>query len=154
MEPRHDTINVNEVVDEALSFIEREAGFRNVTVERRLDPEIPEFDTDRSQFQQVLLNLFNNALDASNEGGRVVVHSKLSGGTVEVAVEDNGEGIPKEIANRIFDPFFTTKAPGQGNGLGLSISHSIMRNLGGSLSFESEPGKGAIFRARLPHTRA
>jgi two-component system NtrC family sensor kinase len=154
MEPRHDTIQVNEVVEEALSFIEREAGFQNVRIERRLDPSIPAFETDRAQLQQVLLNLFNNALDASEEGGRIIVHSSSTADAIEVAVEDDGEGISKEIADSIFDPFFTTKAPGQGNGLGLSISHSIMQNLGGSLSFESEPGRGSIFRVRLPRAAA
>ena len=154
MEPRQDTININDVVEEALSFIEREAGFRNVQIERRLDPAMPTFNCDRSQLQQVLLNIFNNALDAVKEGGHIVVRSKATDDTIEVAVEDDGVGIPKDIADRVFDPFFTTKGPGQGNGLGLSISHSIMQKLGGSLSFESEPGRGTTFRARLPRSTA
>jgi len=154
MEPRHDTVNINEVVEEALSFIERDAGFRNVNIERRLDTTIPVVETDRSQLQQVLLNLFNNALDAVAEGGRIIVQSKATKDTIEMAVGDSGTGIPKEIASRVFDPFFTTKGPGQGSGLGLSISHSIMQKLGGSLSFESEPGRGTVFRASLPRTTA
>ena len=100
----------------------------------------------------MFLNLFNNALDAVGEGGRIIVRSTATDDTIEVSVEDNGVGIPKDIADRIFDPFFTTKGPGHGNGLGLSISHSIMQQLGGSLDFESEAGQGTTFRVRVPRT--
>jgi two-component system NtrC family sensor kinase len=101
-----------------------------------------------------VLNLLNNALDAVDEGGRITVTSRAVEDGVEVEVEDNGTGIPEELHDRIFDPFFTTKAPGEGSGLGLSICHTIMKGLGGSLSFDSEPGGGTVFRVRLPKTRA
>ncbi len=152
MEPHRDTVGLNDVVEEALSFIEREAVFRGVQLTRQLDPEMPPVASDRAQLQQVILNLLTNALDAVADGGHIVVRSLATGDRVEVAVEDNGCGIPKEHQDRIFDPFFTTKAPGEGTGLGLSISHSIMQQLGGSLSFESEPGKGTTFWVRLPRS--
>jgi two-component system NtrC family sensor kinase len=153
MEPHQDTFNVNDVVGEALSFIEREASFRGVELIRQLDPALPMIKSDRAQLQQVFLNLLNNALDAVSEGGRIMVTTRVVADSVVVMVEDDGSGIPEELHDRIFDPFFTTKAPGEGSGLGLSICHTIMKGLGGSLSFDSAPGEGTIFRVRLPRTQ-
>jgi two-component system NtrC family sensor kinase len=152
MEPHHDSFNVNDVAREALTFIEREASFRQVELVCELDPDLPIITSDRAQLQQVVLNLLNNALDAVAEGGRIVVSSAPVADGIEVAVADDGCGIPFELHNRIFDPFFTTKGPGEGSGLGLSICHTIMKGLGGTLSFDSSPGKGTTFRIRLPRT--
>jgi two-component system NtrC family sensor kinase len=152
MEPHQDTFNINDAVAEALSFIEREASFRGIDLVRELDPELPVTKSDRAQLQQVFLNLLNNALDAVGDGGRITVSSRLGAGAVEVTVADDGSGIPPELHDRIFDPFFTTKAPGEGSGLGLSICHTIMKGLDGSLTFESEPGQGTIFTVRVPRT--
>jgi two-component system NtrC family sensor kinase len=152
MEPHRDSVNVNDVAREALTFIEREASFRQVELVRELDPDLPIITSDRSQLQQVVLNLLNNALDAVSEGGRIVVSSRPVDDGIEVAVADNGTGIPEELRDRIFDPFFTTKAPGEGSGLGLSICHTIMKGLGGTLRFSSAPGQGTTFRVRLPRS--
>jgi two-component system NtrC family sensor kinase len=94
-------------------------------------------------------------MDAVGENGHVILKSQLAGEFVEVSVADDGPGIPPELRERIFDPFFTTKGPGQGTGLGLSISHSIMQRLGGSLTFDSQPGQGATtFLVRIPKVLA
>jgi two-component system NtrC family sensor kinase len=154
MEPRHDTLDLNQVVEEALTFIDREASLRGVRLTRQLDPTMPQITSDRAQLQQVILNLVNNALDAvADEGGHIVVRTRTLDDTVEVAIDDNGCGIPRELHERIFDPFFTTKSPGKGTGLGLSISHTIVQQLGGSLAFDSEPGEGTTFQVRLPRRR-
>jgi two-component system NtrC family sensor kinase len=153
MEPHQDTFNINDVATEALSFIEREASFREVELERRLDPGLPMIKSDRAQLQQVVLNLLNNALDAVPDGGRITVSSHATHDSLVVTVEDNGSGIPAELNDRIFDPFFTTKAPGEGSGLGLSICHTIMKGLGGSISFKSAAGEGTVFTVRLPRTQ-
>jgi two-component system NtrC family sensor kinase len=153
MEPHQDTFNVNDVATEALSFIEREASFRGVELDRRLDPGLPMIKSDRAQLQQVVLNLLNNALDAVPDGGRITVSSHATHDSVVVTVEDNGSGIPAELNDRIFDPFFTTKAPGEGSGLGLSICHTIMKGLGGSISFKSAANEGTVFRVQLPRTQ-
>lgn len=150
MEPHLDMINVNDVVNEAFFFLEREAGFRRIKITRELGADLPEIKTDQSQLQQVFMNLLSNALDAVGEGGRVGIETREEGEVVVVTVKDNGPGIPIEFQDSVFDPFFTTKAPGQGTGLGLSISHSIMQNLGGTLTFESVPGWGTNFTVRLP----
>ncbi|MCU0303097.1 MAG: ATP-binding protein [Thermoanaerobaculales bacterium] len=154
MEPRHDTVNVNDVAREALTFVEREAAYRQVELVRNLDPNLPIITSDRAQMQQVFLNLLNNALDAVPEAGRIVVTSRSDEDGVVVTVEDNGCGIPEELHDRIFDPFFTTKGPGEGSGLGLSICHTIMKGLGGSLTFTSSPGEGTVFQVRLPRHQA
>lgn len=150
MEPRLDMVNVNDVVNEAFFFLDREAGFRRIKIIRELKEDIPEIKTDQSQLQQVFMNLLSNALDAVGEGGRVTIETREEGDFVVVMVNDNGPGIPAEFQESVFDPFFTTKAPGQGTGLGLSISHSIMQNLGGSLTFETVPGWGTNFMVKLP----
>jgi two-component system NtrC family sensor kinase len=152
MEPHQDTFDVNDVVAETLSFIEREASFRGVELIRDLDSELPMIKSDRSQLQQVLLNLANNALDAVADGGRILVSSRSDGDDVVLTVEDNGCGIPSELHDRIFDPFFTTKAPGEGTGLGLSVCHTIVKGLEGRLTFESTPNLGTVFKVRLPLT--
>jgi two-component system NtrC family sensor kinase len=152
MEPHQDTFDVNDVVSETLSFIEREASFRGVELIRQLDPDLPMIKSDRSQLQQVLLNLANNALDAVADEGRIMVTSRSDGDCLVLIIEDNGCGIPSELHDRIFDPFFTTKAPGEGTGLGLSVCHTIVKGLGGSLTFESTPNVGTVFTVRLPWT--
>ena len=150
MEPQHDNVNINEVTREALSFIESEAAFRQIELVQELDRDLPIIKSDQAQLQQVILNLLNNALDASSPGGRVVVRTFSDMDSVTVDVEDNGSGIPDDLKDRIFDPFFTTKGPGEGSGLGLSICYTITKGLGGSLTFDSEEGKGTVFRVQIP----
>ena len=153
MEPHQDSVNVNDVAIEALSFIDSEAAFRGVELIQQLDPDLPLIKSDRAQLQQVILNLLNNALDAASEEGRIIVSTRSEPDAVIVTVEDNGSGIPLELQSQIFDPFFTTKAPGEGSGLGLSICHTIMKGLGGTLTFDSAPGSGTVFDVRLPRTQ-
>jgi signal transduction histidine kinase len=104
---------------------------------------------------QVFVNLLVNAgqaFDAQDpKRNRVCVRTETSAdGWIEVAVEDNGPGIPADIADRIFDPFFTTKEAGVGTGLGLAISRSVIDSLGGEIDVKSQPGKGTTFKVRLP----
>jgi two-component system NtrC family sensor kinase len=152
MEPRQDSVDVNDIAREALSFIESEATYRTVELVQRLKPDLPLIKSDRAQLQQVVLNLLNNALDATPPEGRIAVSSDFDATAVIVSIEDNGCGIPQEVQSLIFDPFFTTKAPGEGSGLGLSICHTIMKGLGGTLAFDSTPGSGTVFNIRLPRT--
>jgi two-component system NtrC family sensor kinase len=150
MEPTLEMLDLNQVVKESFSFVEKEARFHNLAVELKPDSSLPLILADRAQLQQVLLNLFNNALDAAGQGGKLVIATTRDGDFLQARVTDSGAGVPPEVGARVFDPFFTTKAPGQGTGLGLSISHSIMEKMGGTLTFESPPGQGATFIASLP----
>jgi two-component system NtrC family sensor kinase len=108
---------------------------------------------DENQLQQVLLNLIQNAhyAMARRPGPRVLtVRVWPTGPTVCLKVQDNGPGIPEEVMPRIFDPFFTTKPPGEGSGLGLSVSYGIVTELGGSLRAENRPEGGTAFTLELP----
>ncbi|MFH1058469.1 MAG: ATP-binding protein [Pseudomonadota bacterium] len=151
MEPKQDSVDLNEVLNETCSFLEKEALFKDVVIGKSLTEGLARIKSDRAQLQQVFLNLINNALDAVKEGGHIMLTTRPAGQFLEVLVSDDGPGIPAELRERIFDPFFTTKSPGQGTGLGLSISHSIMQRLGGSLELESQPGQGATFIVRVPN---
>ncbi len=102
-----------------------------------------------SELKEVITNLLLNALDATREKGKVSIKVSSEGGHVFVRVEDTSHGIPPRALSRIFDPFFTTKE-GQGTGLGLTISRSILKNHGGDLKASSRPGLGNEFEARFP----
>ena len=108
----------------------------------------------RTEFQQIFINLMNNAVDAMKGGGtlNVILEEETSGGLqwVKVTVQDTGEGIPEDIRQRIFEPFFTTKAPGKGTGLGLSIVRDIVANGQGVLEVNSQIHQGTTFVVRLP----
>ena len=121
---------------------------------------------DPVQLEQVVLNLVVNARDAVADGGRIRVRSRGlalaegevpgldAGRYVEIAVEDDGPGIPDDIRDRIFEPFFTTKAEGKGTGLGLATCYGIVTQSGGTISVDSVPGTGTTFRVRLPRSDA
>jgi signal transduction histidine kinase/CheY-like chemotaxis protein len=117
--------------------------------------DAPPVSANAGQLEQVFVNLLVNAAQAMGEGGAggkeivVATYTDITGRAV-AEVRDSGPGIPLEIQRRLFDPFFTTKAVGQGSGLGLSICHAIVHAMGGEISVESVPGKGAIFRVVLP----
>ncbi|MEM9730699.1 MAG: ATP-binding protein [Myxococcota bacterium] len=99
---------------------------------------------------QVLVNLLNNARQASPEGRPVTISTTAVGGEVRIDVEDHGDGVPAELADRIFEPFFTTKPQGKGTGLGLSVSRQILRRFGGSLSYAARGEGGSRFTVTLP----
>jgi signal transduction histidine kinase len=117
--------------------------------------DVPMVDSNEARLGQVLLNLLVNAAQAMPEGRasrneiRVVTKTAASGRVV-IEVRDTGTGIPKAILDRIFDPFFTTKAVGIGTGLGLSLCHRMVTDLGGEIAVESEVGEGTIFQVTLP----
>ncbi len=112
--------------------------------------DIPKIQGYSGKINQVFMNLLSNAFHAIQENGDVWIRTRSSNGTVEVEIEDNGIGIPKDHLNRIFEPFFTTKPVGQGTGLGLSISYSIIEQHQGKIQISSTPQKGTLFTVSLP----
>jgi len=102
------------------------------------------------QINQVFLNLLRNALQAISERGVITIRTRQDGEWVIAEFSDTGSGIAAENLDRIFDPFFTTRPVGQGAGLGLSLAYGVVKKHGGSIDVESEAGKGALFRIRLP----
>jgi signal transduction histidine kinase len=106
------------------------------------------------EFNQVLSNLVQNAIEAVPEGtGWVRVRGRVDGDQLNVSVKDNGPGMAPEVVQRLFTPFFTTKGPGQGVGLGLTITRRVVQSLGGTLQVSSLLGQGTEFVARLPRTQ-
>ena len=106
--------------------------------------------SDPYQLRQVLVNIVTNGLQAVDLGGRVRVELSEKDNWVLVVIRDNGPGIPPENMAKIFEPFFTTKPPGQGTGLGLSVSRGIIEKLGGGIEIESKLGAGAVFKLVIP----
>ena len=149
-----EAVDLNDVLQDTLSLIEKQALFFNITVVRQLEPELPPVVADRSQFQQVFINILMNAVQAMNEQGTITIKTgyKSTDNSVEVAISDTGQGIRREDIGRIFDPFFTTKEGGHGTGLGLSIAYGIVTTHGGSISVQSEVGTGSTFTLRIPAT--
>lgn len=98
---------------------------------------------------QVILNLMKNAIDAIGTDGAIEIKCLRSTDFDIVEISDTGPGMALNIVEKIFDPFFTTKAPGKGTGLGLSISMEIIKNHRGSISVESQPGKGTTFAVKF-----
>lgn len=145
--------DLNNAIEEAVTFLETEAREKRVSLEKALDKSLPLLRIDRIQIQQVVLNLLRNSIEAMDgeqtEARAVSVTSSPQGdGRVLVTVSDTGPGLSDERLARIFHPFETTKA--EGMGLGLSISHSIIEAHGGRLWAHSELGKGATFHFSLP----
>jgi len=104
----------------------------------------------RQELKQVFLNLLINAIQATDEGGTIEIHTHGEPDAVVVTVEDDGAGIDPEHVDRIYDPFFTTKPVGEGTGLGLAISREIVRRHGGSIDLQSSAGTGTRFTVRIP----
>lgn len=116
--------------------------------------DIPKIRGYSGKLNQVFMNLLSNAFHAVREKGDVWIRTRRNGAAVEVEIEDNGVGIPKEHMKRIFEPFFTTKPVGQGTGLGLSISYGIIEQHQGRIEVSSVPLKGSSFVVTLPITGA
>jgi signal transduction histidine kinase len=143
-------IDLNRVIEEALSLYEKSLSRPQIRIERQLDRHLPQIVGSPIHLQQVFLHLLNNARDAMPQGGTVTLRTYHNDCYLVAEVQDNGMGIAQEIKERIFEPFFTTKGVGKGTGLGLSVSHGIIGGHGGDIEVESSPGKGALFRLILP----
>jgi two-component system NtrC family sensor kinase len=150
MEVSIQMLSLNDVIEEVLGFLEKEALHRNVDLQLNLALDLPRIASDRGQLQQVFLNILNNAFDAVQDGGRVAITSfEVDVDTVGVTIQDNGQGMSQETLAHIFEPFFTTKK-GYGTGLGLSITYGIIKKLGGDIKIKSQLGAGTTFTVFLP----
>ncbi len=152
--PQRTEADLNKLVVRTLALVDHKMKLSDTTVEMKLDADLPQLLCDSSQMQQVVLNLVLNAAEATQPRGhgRILVSTRRSadGKAVELAVEDNGEGIPPENLRKIFDPFFTTKPEGKGVGLGLAVVYGIVQGHGGEVDAASAPGEGTRFTVSLP----
>jgi len=162
-------IDLNALVLEMEKLLRRVIGER-FDLQTHPDAKIGRVKADPSQIEQVVLNLGVNARDAMPTGGKLVIRtanvhldeaaarqisaSLASGDYVMLTVTDTGAGMDEETKSHIFEPFFTTKGPGKGTGLGLATVYGIVRQTGGGISVQSEPGKGSTFKIYLPMVMA
>jgi len=160
-------VNINKMVLDTLGIIQSTFD-KSIIVEKDLEQNIPTVEADPGQMQQVVMNLCVNARDAMPGGGILRVETSEveltendtksnieahPGRYVLLIVSDTGIGMDKQTVRRIFEPFFTTKEKGKGTGLGLSMVYGIVRNHGGFIRVESEPGKGTSFEVFYPASR-
>jgi signal transduction histidine kinase len=161
----HRPVDINALVDESLNLAYHGAraekqGF-NITLEKSFDPAAGEVDLFPQEITRVLLNMISNGFYAATkrkaEANRgdyeptLAATTKNLGDRVEIRIRDNGTGIPPEVREKLFSPFFTTKPAGEGTGLGLSISHDIIvKQHGGSIEVDTQPGEFTEFRIVLP----
>jgi two-component system NtrC family sensor kinase len=144
-------IDLNESIENALSFTHHEITKRPVSIQRNLQPDMPRLYASKDQLQGVWINLILNALDAIEQNNGVIsITSRYTGTEYRVTISDNGKGIAEEKLTRIFEPFFTTKVAGRGTGLGLSVCYRVVKQHGGSIKVESQPNQGTKFLVSLP----
>lgn len=160
-------LNVNAVVKDAVLWLKKEVKIENITVETDLSENMPKIKCSAEQIMTALQNLCRNAVEAMEQGGRLLIKTGSvnmdnrtdahdmpveAGEYIEVTVTDTGSGIPDAVRDTIFNLFVTTKkaASRRGSGIGLSIVHRIMTEHGGHVDFQSDAGKGATFILRFP----
>lgn len=135
-----------------LDFLNFEAARRAVIILKQLDHSLPAIRLDSNLLKQILLNIIMNALQAMEEsGGKLLVETVMGeADSIRFIITDNGPGIPRETIDRIFDRYFTTKKPGEGTGLGLFVTKSLVESMGGSIEVTSRAGGGTKFTVTLP----
>jgi len=143
-------VDLNQVVQEVIRFLENESLHNRIQVEKELEERLPLVWSDRGQLQQILLNITNNAIDAIVYDGSIKIATEYIDNAVQISISDNGPGMPPNVLEHIFEPFFTTKAQGKGTGLGLSITYGLVKKLGGTIKVESCVGTGTEFTIRIP----
>ncbi len=149
--PQRVSSNLNELAQSTLELVQFRASEADIQIVTEYGA-VPCLDIDADSFRQVLLNLFNNAIDAMPGGGELHVTTVGEPERVGVIVADRGIGMDGETRSHIFTPFFSTRSGGGGTGLGLSVSLQIVEGHGGTIEVDSEPGRGSVFTVWLPTT--
>ena len=158
-------VDLNAVVEDLNQMLGRLIG-EHIVIETRLAPDLEPITADRSQLEQILINLAVNAQDAMSEGGRLTIATSTvdldetdtgqflipAGRYTILTVKDTGTGMDSQTQAQIFEPFFTTKDPGEGSGLGLATVYGTVKQLGGFIEVTSAPGRGTTFTISLPAT--
>jgi two-component system, NtrC family, sensor kinase len=151
MDVRIQDIQLEELIEEVLGFLGKEAEYRCIGIDLNFPADLPALHTDRGKLQQIFLNIINNAFAAMQDGGKLTINaSQEDVDHISVTVRDTGCGISQSDVKRIFEPFFSTKKRSGGTGLGLSITYGLVTEIGGSIDVESQPGVGTCFTIRLP----
>jgi signal transduction histidine kinase len=150
MPPQKSRVNLNQIVDESLYFLESRCSKEGIKVIRQLSQDLPDVKADQAQMTQVLVNTVVNAIQAMPQGGRLTLRTKTSNNSVCLIVQDTGLGMEENVLRQIFQPFFTTKDIGKGTGLGLAVVYGIVTSHGGTIGVDSKAGRGTRIEIRLP----
>ncbi len=143
-------VDINESIENILSFIEMRYQGRQIKIVSRLEPKLPKIFADPVQISQVVVNLITNAIYAMEKGGPLTISTQKKAGKIRMVVKDTGHGMTAQVQKKIFEPFFTTKPVGHGTGLGLSVVHGIVLDHNGSIKVKSTPGRGTTFEVLFP----
>jgi len=151
-EGKTEYVQVNDVLNNTLSLIEKQALFHNIEVIKLFATDLPHILGDGSQLQQVFMNIILNAVQAMKEIGVLTITTQhdQKNDMVVIEVTDTGIGIPEQLIDRIFDPFFTTKEVGEGTGLGLAIAYGIVTKHHGRMTVKSKENEGTTFTIKIP----
>jgi two-component system NtrC family sensor kinase len=145
------SVSLVDLIESARKVVQYEMATRNITFHSEIPEDMAPVRGDFNQLRQVFLNLFHNAVQAMPSGGSLSVHAGFLGeDRVEISVADQGVGIPREDLPHLFDPFHTPKDKANVSGMGLSVSHRIVKKLGGDIRVESVVGKGTTVHITLP----
>jgi two-component system NtrC family sensor kinase len=146
-----ESVQINRVLEEVVLLAQKELSDRNICLNTQYSKVLPEVAAFPDQIKQVILNLFQNAMDAIPEtGGKISLSTHHQNPYLYFTIEDNGIGMTEETLKSIFEPFFTTKSKVEGTGLGLWVTHGIIRSHGGTIEVNSEHGKGTRFVVSVP----
>jgi two-component system NtrC family sensor kinase len=150
--PKVENVDLEELVDKTARLVNNEMKLNNIRFTKQIGSNLPRVRLDRGGLQQVLLNLFINSIQIMGKDGELKVDIRRAeqSGEVRIDVTDTGPGISEDDLGQVFDPFFTTKKEGEGTGLGLSVSYSIIEKNGGRMEVKSQLGQGASFSIFLP----
>ncbi len=158
-------VRVQSIVREAIKLLKSVIP-ATIEIRQNIDPDAGHVLADPTQIHQIIMNLATNAYHAMEKSGGTLeltlrqeetddddlnISSDIRSGTyIRLTMSDSGHGMSKAVTEKIFDPYFTTKEIGKGSGMGLAVVHGIVKNHGGAITVDSQPGKGSVFTIRLP----
>ncbi len=146
--------DINTMISKAVKILNYDKRAKRCKITTDFSSDVPVVDMPEDQISQVIINLLLNALDSLDNGsGKIYVATSLAHDKIHISIKDNGCGIPEQLREKIFEPFFTTKEVGKGTGLGLWISYSIINNLNGTITVDSEMNAGTEFKIEIPLLR-
>lgn len=143
-------LQMKQIISDVLELVRKEVEKKGIKLITDVPEHLPQVMGNRTEIEQILINLILNARDATPQGGEIIIRGSVVSGMLHLQVADTGEGIAQEHLTRIFDPFFTTKGVGVGTGLGLAITYRLVADHGGDIVVASSPEHGTTFRISIP----
>ncbi|CAB1075914.1 hypothetical protein JY97_07680 [Alkalispirochaeta odontotermitis] len=145
------TIDLKEIITEVKNVLAQDAEYRSIAVGVQIAEKLPQFESDRGKLEQVFFNLFNNAISAMQDGGHLEIEAlQTNENFISISFADTGPGISESDLKHVFDPFFYSKTGHVGSGVGLSVTYTLVQEIGGTITVASRPGKGTTFIVNIP----